>query len=60
MNNKNTLVPGTIKGIQIVDLEKKINNKSSSKYCSIKFTKQKNYNNFNNSTNNDSSLISKK
>ena len=60
MNNKNTLVPGTIKGIQIVDLEKKINNKSSSKYCSIKFTKQKNYNNFNNSTNNDSSLISPK
>ena len=60
MSNKNTLVPGTIKGIQIVDLEKKIYNKSSSKQYSIRFNKQKNYNNFNNSINNDSSLFSPK
>ena len=62
MNNyKNNLVSGTIKGIQIVDLEKKINNNSkSNKYYSIKFNKTKNLNNFNNAINNDLSFISPK
>ena len=58
--NKSNLVSGTIKGIQIVDLEKKIHNKNSSKYYAIKFNKTKHLNNFNNSINNDSSLISPK
>ena len=55
--NKNNLVPGTIKGIQIVDLEKKIHNKSTSKNSAIKLNKSKNLNNFNNSINNDSSSL---
>ena len=55
--NKNNLVPGAIKGIQIVDLEKKINNKSTSKNSAIKLNKPKNLNNFNNSSNNDSSSL---
>ena len=58
--NKNNLVSGTIKGIQIVDLEKKINNKNSSKCYAVKFNKSKHLNNFNNSINNDSSLVSPK
>ena len=37
--NKSNLVSGTIKGIQIVDLEKKIHNKNLSKYYAIKFNK---------------------
>ena len=52
--NKNNLVPGTIKGIQIVDLEKKINNKKQS------VIKQNKTKNANNSINNDSSLNSPK
>ena len=58
--NKNNLVPGTIKGIQIVDLEKKIHNKSSSKHYSIKLNKSKNSNYSNNSINNDFSMFSPK
>ena len=52
--NRNNLVPGTIKGIQIVDLEKKINNK---KQNAMKLNKSKNTNN---SINNDSSLTTPK
>ena len=58
--NKYNLVPGTIKGIQIVDLEKKAYNKTSSKNYSIKFNKPKNNNYCINSNNNDSSLITPK
>ena len=58
--NKNNLVPGTIKGIQIVDLEKKIHNKSSSKHYSIKLNKSKNSNYSNNSINNEFSMFSPK
>ena len=58
--NRNNLVPGTIKGIQIVDLEKKFHNKSLSKHYAIKLKKPKNSSYFNNSINNDSSLITPK
>ena len=58
--NKNNLVPGTIKGIQIVELEKKIYNKSSSKHYSIKLNKSKNSNYSNNSINNEFSMFSPK
>ena len=55
--NKNNLVPGTIKGIQIVDLEKKLHHKnSSSKNTSLKSNIQRN-NLFNTLINNDSTLI---
>ena len=58
--NKNNLVPGTIKGIQIVELEKKTYNKSSSKHYSIKLNKSKNSNYSNNSINNEFSMFSPK
>ena len=54
--NKTTLISGTIKGIQIVDLSIKQPNKNASKKYIIKLKKNKN-SSINNSTNNDS-LIS--
>lgn len=55
--NKSNLVSGIIKGIQILELEKKNYNKSQTKQNELKSTKPKNSNNYNNSVNNDSSIL---